>query len=104
MKTALQALRVRPEVNVPRISTYSFRHKVTTVLRTSGVSEDQISTMLGHQRANLRVTGGYGEWSPDYLKAATAALDVWFAKLQVNCTRSLYSHGFPTPCKKARGA
>jgi integrase len=59
VKTGLQALRVRKAVNLPMISTYSFRHKVTTVLRQAQVSEDQVSQMLGHRRVNLRTTGGY---------------------------------------------
>jgi hypothetical protein len=96
VKTALQALRDREGVNLPLLSSYSFRHKVTTVLRQGRVSEDQISQMLGHRRVNLRVTGGYGEWSPDYLTDAAAAIDAWFIRLQKLCSRKLLSHGKPT--------
>jgi integrase len=106
VKTALQVLRERESVNLPLISTYSFRHKVTTVLRQGRVSEDQVSQMLGHRRVNLRTTGGYGEWSPDYLADAAAAIDAWFLRVQQHCSRDLFSHGNPTkrPKGKARAS
>ena len=88
VKTALQALRDRPGVGLPALSTYSFRHKVTSVLRTARVPEDQVAQMLGHRRANLRTTAGYGEWDPNYLKEAAAAIDSWFGKVQKHCSRS----------------
>lgn len=69
--------RARRDLGLPRLSAYSFRHKVATVLRSAGVSEDQIALQLGHKRPDVRVTGGYGEWAPDYLREATAALDAW---------------------------
>jgi hypothetical protein len=103
VETALQALRDRKGVRLP-ISTYSFRHKVTTVLRQACVSEDQVSQVLGHRRVNVRITGGYGEWSPDYLADAAAAIDAWFQRLQQHCTRSLFSHGIPTKGRKRKTA
>jgi len=96
VKTALQALRARKAVNLPLLSTYSLRHKVATVLRQAGVSEDQIAQMLGHRRFDLRTTGAYGEWAPGYLADAAAAIDAWFLKLQRLSTRNLLSHGKPT--------
>ncbi len=96
VKTALQVLRDRKGVNLPKISTYSFRHKVTSVLRSAQVPEDQIAQMLGHRRANLRTTAGYGEWDPSYLREAAAALDAWFNRLQRYSSRPLFSHGNPT--------
>ena len=106
VKTALQKLRERDSVNLPLISTYSFRHKVTTVLRQSRASEDQVSQMLGHRRVNLRTTGGYGEWSPDYLADAAGAIDAWFLRVQKHCARDLFSHGIPTSARprKARAS
>jgi len=102
--TALQALRARDGVNLPLISTYSIRHKVTTVLRQAQVSEDQVSQMLGHRRVNLRTTGGYGEWSPSYLSDAAGAIDAWFLKLQKHCSRALFSHGIPASARKRKAA
>jgi integrase len=96
VKTALQALRNRKGVNLPKLSTYSFRHKVTSVLRAARVPEDQISQMLGHRRFHLRTTAGYGEWDPAYLKEAAAALDAWFQRVQKHSSRALFSHGNPT--------
>lgn len=102
VKTALQKLRDLEAVNLPLISTYSLRHKVTTVLRQARVSEDQVSKMLGHRRENLRVTGGYGEWSPDYLADAAAAIDAWFLRVQKHCTRDLLSHRNPTKARQRK--
>ena len=41
------------------IALYSFRHKVTTILRQARVSEDEIAMWKGHKRPHLRTTG---EW------------------------------------------
>lgn len=90
VKSALQ--RLRAEIGQPRLSLYSFRHKVTTVLRSRRVSEDQISMMLGHKRRDQRTTAGYGEFAPDYLKDAARALDSWFLALR----RKRNSHHTPT--------
>ena len=98
VQTALERVRTEPEVNLPKLSTYSFRHKVTTILRrskhTHGVTEDDISAQLGHRRPHLRMTGEYGEWDPEYLKNAAAAIDAWFTALQVKVkNRKLFSQG-----------
>jgi integrase len=79
VKSALQ--RLVAETGIP-VSTYSVRHKVTTVLRRAKVPEDQISVLLGHRRPNLRTTAGYGEWDPGYLQEAAEALDRWFMKIR----------------------
>ena len=105
VKTVLERLRAKPEVNLPRLSTYSFRHKVTTVLRraklTHRVTEDDIALQLGHRRPHLRTTAGYGEWDPEYLTTAAAAIDSWFVALQLKVQkRALFSQGF---LKSARG-
>ena len=85
VKSALQ--RIAADTGIP-ISTYSFRQKVTTILRKAGVPEDQVSAMLGHKRPNLRTTAGYGEYAPDYQKDAAAALDAWFWRI-VELARNL---------------
>ena len=89
VQTALD--RIRAETGI-RISAYSCRHKVTTILRRAkrkGVTEDDIAAQLGHKRPNLRVTGGYGEYDPDYLEEASAALDAWLVN-------TVSSHSPPT--------
>ncbi|BCW88006.1 hypothetical protein sos41_11440 [Alphaproteobacteria bacterium SO-S41] len=82
VKTALDRLTTQTGI---RISAYSFRHKVATILRRAkrshGVTEDDISMQLGHQRPNVRITGGYGEFDPDYLDAPMRALSDWLEGL-----------------------
>ncbi len=79
VKTALDRQMAIEGVNLPRLTIYSFRHKVTTVLRwakaTHGVTED-ISAQLGHRRPHLRTTAGYGEWDPSYIKSTAAAIEL----------------------------
>jgi integrase len=72
--------RLAAETGIP-ISTYSWRQKVTTILRRVRVPEDQVSELLGHKRPNLRTTAGYGDWDPDYQREAAAALDSWFWRI-----------------------
>jgi integrase len=85
VQTAIERLRDKNKektVKLPALSAYSFRHKVTTVLRKRRLSEDEIGTQLGHRRESARTTAGYGEWDPDYLLGVAGALDAWFVKLQ----------------------
>jgi integrase len=86
VQTAIERLRgknAEKTVNLPALSAYSFRHKVTTVLRKARLSEDEIGTQLGHRREAARTTAGYGEWDPSYLQDVAAALDAWMVNLQV---------------------
>lgn len=81
VQSALDRLR---EATGLRLTAYSLRHKVTTVLRRAkrrGVSEDGIAVQLGHKRPDVRVTGEYGEFDPDYLSAEAEALDAWLSGL-----------------------
>ncbi len=99
VQTAIERVRAEPGVNLPRLSTYCFRHKVTTILRRAKhshcVTEDDISMQLGHRRPHLRMTGDYGEWDPEYLKNAAAAIDGWFVDMQRRVTnRALLTQGF----------
>lgn len=79
VKSAVQ--RLAADTGIP-ISTYSWRQKVTTVLRRARVPEDQVSELLGHKRPGLRTTAGYGDWDPDYQREAAAALDNWFWRIR----------------------
>lgn len=81
VQTALARLK---EATGLRLTAYSLRHKVTTVLRRAkrkGVTEDGIAVQLGHKRPDVRVTGEYGEFDPDYLCAEAEALDAWISGL-----------------------
>jgi integrase len=85
VQSAIERLRsknIGKTVSLPRLSAYSFRHKVATVLRKSRLSEDEIGLQLGHRREAARTTAGYGEWDPDYLKGVADALEAWFEQLQ----------------------
>lgn len=92
LQSAICRVRVRKEVNLPKISAYSFRHKAITVMRQSRVTEDEIAKQVGHVRPHLKTTAGYGEWDPDYLINAANALDAWVLRLQQKMRRrSVYS-------------
>lgn len=88
LDTALRRVRLLPEIDVPRISAYSIRNRVASVLRASKtprVSGDQISYQLGHRRptgmSEARTTRGYGEFGPDYLSEAAQALEAWVLRV-----------------------
>lgn len=74
--------RVCKPMGLGRMSVYSIRHKVTTILRAAGVPGDQIDRQLGHVGGGARTTHGYGEYSPDFQKQAAAALDSWIRRLR----------------------
>lgn len=92
-----------------RVSAYSLRHKVGTVLRRAkrshGVTEDEIAALLGHRRPHLRTTQGYGEFDPDYLDGPAEALAAWLMGLGFSrrTPASVYgrSHGPAAPLKKS---
>ncbi len=79
--------RIAADTGIP-VSSYSLRHKVTSILRAAAVPEDQVSEVLGHKRPSLRTTAGYGEFHPNYQKEAAAALEEWFWRI-VRLTRKL---------------
>jgi integrase len=84
-------------VNLPRLNLYSFRHKVATVLRAAKVPVEQIEYQLGHRSPHSRTTAGYGEWSPDYLSAATDALEAWIRRIQRLAAKPSKSQDNPKP-------
>ena len=87
--------RVRRDIDLPKLSLYSVRHKVTTVLRASRVASDEVAFQLGHRRPDNRMTDRYGEYNPDYLKRTAAALDAWWFRLQRLTEKPLFSRGIP---------
>lgn len=74
--------RICKPLGLGRLSVYSIRHKVTTVLRAAGVPGEQIDRQLGHTGSGARTTQGYGEFSPDFQKEAAAAMDAWIRRLR----------------------
>lgn len=74
--------RVCKKIGIPQMSVYSIRHKVTTVMRAAGVPKDQIERQLGHRGTETSTSDQYGEFSPDFQKAASDALDAWVRRLR----------------------
>jgi hypothetical protein len=108
--TALERVCRRPEVDLPRMGVYSFRHKAATVMRLDGVPPEQRSLQLGHRRQDLRVTDSYGEWDPKYLREAAAALERWTKRIIKMAKgiekRRKFSHGIrtTTPARRKMAA
>ena len=97
LDTVLRRVRLWENVNVPRLSAYSIRHRVASVLRASKqphVPGEQISYQLGHKRLSdrgeARATRNYGDFGPDYLAEASAALAAWLVKVMEIADR--FSH------------
>lgn len=88
VKSALQDLRA--DLNMPRLSGRSFRHKAASIIRKARAGEDQVSQQLGHRRRDLRTTEGYGEFDPDFLAPAAKSLDAWALRL----LRGEFAQGF----------
>jgi hypothetical protein len=80
--SALERVCKRKHINLPQMSVYSIRHKVTTVMRAAGVPREQIDRQLGHVGAGARTTEDYGEYSPDFQRESAAAIDVWIRRLR----------------------
>lgn len=70
---------------------YSIRHKMTTVLRSKGVSEDHVSMQLGHRNPEHRTTRLYGEFDPAYLADCADAIDEYIFDLNKRTDRDLFA-------------
>ena len=54
--------------------------------------EDGIAIWPYHKRPHLRTTGDYGEWNPDDMANAAAAIDAWFVCLQSLTECPMFAH------------
>lgn len=88
LDTVLRRVRLWENVNVPNLSAYSIRHRVASVLRATKqprVPGEQISFQLGHMRlggrGEARTTRSYGEYEPEFLAEAAAALAAWIGRV-----------------------
>jgi len=83
--------RTRKKVDMPKLVPYSLRHKMTTVLRSKQVPEDQIAIMLGHRRPEFRTTRLYGEFDSGYLRDAANATDEYLYEFNKLTDRDLFA-------------
>jgi len=60
---------------------YSLRHTMARHMRKSGVSAWETTAQLGHKSREHRTTELYAPFDPDYLSAATVAIDSFFDSL-----------------------
>lgn len=74
---ALERICVETKANIPALTTYSFRHKVATVLRAAKVPKEQRQAQLGHIAPGDRISDAYGEYDRDFLKESCQALETW---------------------------
>ena len=92
VQTAFERLRFRETIGLPRLSAYSYSHKVATVMRKARLPREEQDMQLGHARPT-----GYGEWEPDYLQGVADALDAWWVGLDAKVTaKSLFA---PAPAE-----
>lgn len=81
IKTALQRACSPDKANIQRMALYSIRHRGTTVLRNAKVPKEQIDYQLGHIQEGARTTQDYGQYEPEYLAEACAALNAWITRV-----------------------
>lgn len=81
IKTAFIAARKRAGLR-SEITPYTIRRTVATELRRRGVDNWETAGLLGHTAEGAEITEIYAEYSPDYLSAATRAIDDYFRELE----------------------
>jgi len=59
----------------PEVVPTTIRHTIATELRARSVPELEIAGLLGHVMPNVRTTGRYAKYAPDYLSKAREAID-----------------------------
>jgi hypothetical protein len=79
--TVLRRACAEDKANIPRLALYSIRHRGTTVLRNAKVPKEQIDYQLGHVQGGARSTQDYGQYEPEYLSEAAAALEAWIKRV-----------------------
>jgi integrase len=93
---------MRDAIGLPgNIVPKTIRHTLATLLRTRGVPQEQISTLLGHSYGN-RTTGVYAKYDPNYLRTAMAALTTIYGEVVAASDRWHADH-LRTTCGNRRG-
>lgn len=67
----------------------TIRHTIATELRSRGVAELEIAGLLGHVMPNIRTTGRYAKYAPDYLSQARQAIDDIACEIERVAARSI---------------
>eukprot|EP00456_Euglypha_rotunda_P037839 TRINITY_DN29059_c0_g1_i1.p1 TRINITY_DN29059_c0_g1~~TRINITY_DN29059_c0_g1_i1.p1 ORF type:complete len:152 (+),score=10.67 TRINITY_DN29059_c0_g1_i1:83-538(+) len=69
----------------------TIRHTLATELRSRGIAQEQISTLLGHAYGN-RTTAVYAKYDPAYLREATAMLSKIWGEIRAAADQWLADH------------
>ena len=85
-------LRVRAGI-AEEVTPYTIRHTVATELRRQGVPEWDVSGYLGHKDPGSSTTSLYAHWRPDYMRAASEAMDKYWRRLNVSGTDAVDAGG-----------
>ena len=80
IRTAWRSLRAKCKLD-DAVQPYSLRHTMARHMRKSGVSAWETAAQLGHKSREHRTTELYAPFDPDYLSAATVAIDSFFDSL-----------------------
>jgi len=83
VRTAWRNLRAKCGLD-DEVQPYSLRHTMARHLRKSGVSAWETAAQLGHKPREYRTTEIYAPFAPDYLTAASAAIDAYFGALRAS--------------------
>ena len=68
----------------------SLRHFMATEMRKRGVSKEQREEWMGHRRHSTNDV--YGQFAPDFLRAAKDCAEAVLADLEALCERSVYGY------------
>jgi len=73
--------RRRVEINLPKLTPYSLRHKIATELAARGVPGEVLSRQLGHKIPAMRTTDRYIKFDPRHLAEAKEAIEEYIFDL-----------------------
>jgi len=89
--------RVAKDAGVPELTTYSFRHKIATVMRNARVPFNVAEYQLGHLRPGGTINSRYGSFELSYLDPAKTAIEEWWKSLRIDLEPEAFlardSHG-----------
>ena len=80
------------------VTAYTVRHTIATELAVRGVPELEIASVLGHHMPNIRTTGKYIHFSPDYLINARRTLEQIAADIGSHASKPMTPDALRTSC------